>query len=383
MTPVPATQKVRDKIRASRGLSPSPERFASLKHPFCISRRRRVVPSRSNCLTGPGNGPRPGHFPTCVPVARPDAGRAELSRTRGISYVLLLSGELMLSRVPDFRSAFLTRARRVLTGLQGTAERSHLALISAGVAFFGLMAFIPGLAALIAFVGIFGEPGWVGQQVRAFRGVAPDAVVSIIHGQVERLLEAADQPLLAGALFNLFLAIWSALQGTRWVLVALSAINTEAPPRSFLKRYVAAGQFTLFGLGLGALAIVLLGVAPVLLALFPLRADIETLLLVVRWPVLGSGAVGALLVFYRWGPAGPAPDWRFVWPGALLAPLVWLAASSLLTFGLREFPAFGAAYGTLASVVALLLWLYLSALIFLLGAAFNSELRRLSEDQGA
>jgi uncharacterized BrkB/YihY/UPF0761 family membrane protein len=58
----------------------------------------------------------------------------------------------------------------------------------------------------------------------------------------------------------------------------------------------------------------------------------------------------------------------------VLAPLAWVIASSLLTFALREFPAFGAAYGSLASVVALLLWLYLTALVFLVGGALNAEL---------
>lgn len=270
---------------------------------------------------------------------------------------------------------------RVLAGMRATADRSHLALISAGVAFFGLMAAIPGLAALIAFVGILGEPAWVGDQVRALRGLAPDAVVSIIQGQVERLLAAAEQPLLAGAVFNLLLAIWSALQGTRWVLVALSAINVRAPPRTFLQRYLAAGQFTLFGLVLAAIAIALLGVAPVVLELAPLGSGLETALLLLRWPVLGGCAIGGLLVLYRWGPSGPPPAWRHVWPGALLAPAAWLAASSLLTFALREFPAFGAAYGALASVVALLLWLYLSALTFLLRAALNAELQQLSANE--
>lgn len=117
----------------------------------------------------------------------------------------------------------------VVKGVRDTADQTNLALISAGVAFFGLMAATPGLAALMAIVGILGAPEWVAEQVRALRGVAPDAVVSVIHSQVERLLETAAQPLVAGALFNLVLAIWSALQGTRWVLVALSAIDDTAP----------------------------------------------------------------------------------------------------------------------------------------------------------
>ena len=270
--------------------------------------------------------------------------------------------------------------RGIIEGVQTTAERSNLPLISAGVAFFGLMAAIPGLAALIAIVGIVGEPQWVGEQVRSLEGLAPDGVVSIVHSQVTRLLEAADQPLLAGALFNLVLSIWSALQGTRWLLVALSAINRDVAPRHMLQRYLAAGKFTLIFLGLGTAAVILLGAFPVVAEILPLNTAAETWLLVLRWPVLGGCAISALIILYRWGPAGPVANWRFVLPGALLAPVLWLLASSVLTFALREFPAFGAAYGALASVIALLLWLYLSALIFLLGAALNAELRRASTE---
>lgn len=261
----------------------------------------------------------------------------------------------------------------VLKGVAATAERANLALISAGVAFFGLMAVIPGLAAVAALVGVFGDAAWLGQQVRALGGVAPDAVVTIIHQQVTRLLETRNDTLIVGALFNLVLALWSALQGTRWTLMALTAVNRRAEKRKALRRFIAAGTFTLYGVGLSVLAVVLMGVAPVALAFLHL-GDVAVWLLVLRWPVLGGAAVAVALILYRWGPLRRPPPWRWLWPGALLAPLLWLVASSALTFALREFPAFGAAYGSLASVVALLLWLYVTALVFLVCGALNAEL---------
>lgn len=262
----------------------------------------------------------------------------------------------------------------VLQGVGATAERANLALISAGVAFFALMAVIPGLAALAALVGIFGDPAWIGQQIEALGGVAPDAVVAIIHDQTSRLLFTQNDQLLAGAVFNLTLAMWSALQGTRWVLMALTAVNRRAEQRKVLGRFIAAGMFTLYGLGLSVAAILLMGVAPIALAFLSVETSLEIWLLVLRWPVLGGAAVGVALMLYRWGPRRRPPPWRWLWPGAVAAPLLWLVASSTLTLALREFPAFGAAYGSLASVVALLLWLYVTALVFLLGGALNAEL---------
>ena len=262
----------------------------------------------------------------------------------------------------------------VLKGVGATAERANLALISAGVAFFGLMAVIPGIAAVVALVGLFGDPAWIGQQIQALGGLAPDAVVTIIHEQVTRLLAQRNDTLAVGALFNLTLALWSAVQGTRWVLMALTAVNRRAEKRRALGRYIAAGMFTFYGLGLSVLAVVLMGVAPLLLAFVNIESGAEILLLALRWPVLGGAAVAVALILYRWGPRRRPPPWKWLWPGAVMTPLLWLLASSALTFALREFPAFGAAYGSLASVVALLLWLYLTALVFLLGGALNAEL---------
>lgn len=196
----------------------------------------------------------------------------------------------------------LAQWRSVLSGVRAASERANLPLIAGGVAFFGLMAAIPGIAALVALVGVLGEPAWVGEQIRALAGVAPDAVVSVIYSEISRLLAARDESLVLGALFNLALALWSALQGTRWTLMALTAVNRRAEPRALVRRFLAAGTFTLYGLGLGALAVMLMGVAPIALALLPMNGAAETLLLVCcagRFsaappsPSLSSSTVGA------------------------------------------------------------------------------------------
>jgi membrane protein len=262
----------------------------------------------------------------------------------------------------------------VLQGVNATMVRANLGLISAGVAFFALMAVIPGVTALAALVGLFGDPHWVSDQITALGGLAPDAVVTIIHEQVNSLLQNRDSTLLAGSIFNLILALWSALQGTRWVLMALTAVNRRAEQRTFVRKYVQAGVFTLYGMGLSLLAVLLMGAAPLALAFLNLGSGVDTMLLLLRWPVLGGAAIGVAIILYRWGPRRRPPPWRWLWPGAVGAPVMWVIASSIFTFALREFPAFGAGYGALASVVALLLWLYLTAFVFLLGAALNAEL---------
>jgi len=262
----------------------------------------------------------------------------------------------------------------VLTGVRATAERANIALIAGGVAFFGLMAVIPGVAALVALVGLFGDPAWIRDQIAALGGLAPDAVVTIITEQVSQLLEGRSDTLLGGALLNLLISLWSALQGTRWTLMALTAVNRRAERRGGWDRYLRASVFTLSGVALSVLAVLLMGVAPVMLAFLHMETGTEAALLVMRWPVLGGAAIAVALILYRWGPRRRPPPWRWLWPGAVAAPVLWVLASSALTFALREFPAFGATYGSLASALALLLWLYVTALVFLLGGALNAEL---------
>lgn len=271
----------------------------------------------------------------------------------------------------------------VLQGVQATAERANLALISAGVAFFALLAAIPGMASLVALVGLFGDPALIGDQINSLYGLAPDDVVITIHRQVTRIMEAQGETLLLGAIVNLALSLWGALQGMRWVLMALTAVNRRSEKRKTIRRYIAAARFTLIGIGLTMLAVLLMGVLPVALANLRVERGVETLILVLRWPVIGGAAIAVALMLYRWGPRRAPPPWRWLWPGAVAAPGLWLIASTLLTAVLRWFPSFGAAYGSLASAVALLLWFYITALVFLVCGALNAELEFFAQGKPA
>lgn len=271
----------------------------------------------------------------------------------------------------------------VLQGVQATVERANLALISAGVAFFGLLAAIPAMAALVAIVGFIGDPALVSEQINALYGIVPDGVVIAIQEQVTRLLAQKNSALVLGALINLIVSLWSALQGVRWVLMALTAVNRRSEKRKALRRYIAAARFTCAAIMLAVLAVLLMGVAPIMLANLHIELGVEAILLILRWPILGGAAMAVALMLYRWGPRRAPPPWRWLWPGAVAVPILWIAASSLLTFALRLFPSFGAAYGSLAGAVALLLWFYITALIFLLGGALNAELEFFAKGKTA
>jgi hypothetical protein len=93
----------------------------------------------------------------------------------------------------------------------------------------------------------------------------------------------------------------------------------------------------------------------------------------------------ALMVLYRYGPSRSPPGWRWLSVGAVVAIALWLVGSSLLSWYLSNFASYTATYGSLGAAIGLMMWMWMSAIIILVGAELNSEIQRqgrASSDQG-
>jgi membrane protein len=75
-------------------------------------------------------------------------------------------------------------------------------------------------------------------------------------------------------------------------------------------------------------------------------------------------------------PFGNDPQWRWVSPGAGAATILWIVGSVAFTVYVANFNSYDKTYGSLGGVVILLTWLYLSALMVLLGAVVNAQSER-------
>jgi len=102
----------------------------------------------------------------------------------------------------------------------------------------------------------------------------------------------------------------------------------------------------------------------------------EIAVTVLRWPVLAALAALILAVLYRYAPDRDAAAWRWVTPGAVVATLLWLVASVGFSIYVRNFGSYNETYGSLAAVVVLLLWLFLTAYAVVFGAELDSEAER-------
>jgi membrane protein len=97
------------------------------------------------------------------------------------------------------------------------------------------------------------------------------------------------------------------------------------------------------------------------------------------WAVLLGLLLLGLAAIYRFGPSRAEPRWRWVTPGSLLAALLLLAASAGFSIYVANFASYNETYGALGGVIILLIWLYLSAFVVLLGAELNAELEPRSK----
>jgi len=112
---------------------------------------------------------------------------------------------------------------------------------------------------------------------------------------------------------------------------------------------------------------------PAIIAWVGLDALSGRLIVILRWPLLFVVAVIGLAALYRYAPSRHNAQWRWVSPGSLLATSLWVIGSIGFSQYIARFGNYNETYGSLGAVIVLLMWLWLSAFILLLGAQINAE----------
>jgi len=154
----------------------------------------------------------------------------------------------------------------------------------------------------------------------------------------------------------------------------LNIVYGEQEKRGFFKLNAISLGFTIGGIVfvLGALGGVV--VVPVVLQYVGLSNAADLLIRIGRWPALFVALALALSCIYRFGPSREAPRWSWITWGSAAASLLWLAASGLFSFYAANFGTFNQTYGSLGAVIGFMTWLWISAIVVLLGAELNAEI---------
>lgn len=252
----------------------------------------------------------------------------------------------------------------------------NISIAAAGVAFFVFLAIFPALIAIISIYGLVIDPQFAEQQISMLTKLLPDEAYSVIAKRIENLLATSETTLGWGTVFGILVSLWSANKGTKSLFNGLDIAYKNTNERGIIKQNIFTLLFTL-----GAFLALILSMT--LIVLFPaieLPGYLGTLVSWLRWPLLAIIVISGISLLYKYAPDRKAPKFKWVVSGAALATLLWLIASWGFSFFVGNFGRYGEMYGSISAVVILLLWLFLTSYIILLGGELNSAAEAYAEN---
>ncbi len=254
------------------------------------------------------------------------------------------------------------------------AISDRVSLVSAGCAFWATLALFPAITMLIFIYGLVFDPATVEPQLQVIARFVPSSAFTLISDRVHQLVSQRQGTLGVGLLISTAVALWSSATGTKSLLSALNMAYEEEEQRSFLRFQFVAFAMTLCAMLGAVLAIAILVFLPAVISFVGLSAHAKLLLRLAGMAVLLVFVLLSLSVLYRFGPSRRQAKWHWVTPGSLLATLLWLAASALFTLYVADLANYDATYGPLGTVVAIMMWFWVTIYAVMLGAELNSEL---------
>ncbi|WP_404404122.1 YihY/virulence factor BrkB family protein [Pelagibacterium halotolerans] len=244
----------------------------------------------------------------------------------------------------------------------------------AGVAFFGFLSIFPAIAIGVLLVGLLADPGFIDEQLTRVAVFVPEIALSVIEERLQSLVDQPQDGLRLGLIISTLIAFWSGSRGTNALIYAASAAYHESEDRGFFAWVLMSIGITVGGAMFLIVALSLVAALPAVIAFLPLPGSGDSIALFVRWPILLALAVIAFSLLYRFAQGKRRVRLRWIWPGALLGSLLWILGCLLFSLYVENFGTFETSFGSLAAAVVLLLWLYNSALMFVLGATLNAEM---------
>jgi membrane protein len=264
----------------------------------------------------------------------------------------------------------------ILRRVRAEVKEDNVSLLAAGVAFYAMLAIFPAIIATVTVYGLVADPEQVRSQIGEFAKGLPTGVEQLLTDQLTKAVGAGRQALSIGLVVSLLGVLWSASGGVQGLVKSLNLVYDERETRGFLKLRGLSLLLTLGAIVVAVVAIALVAVFPGFIGGLGLGRIGELAASIARWVVLAVLAMTAFAVVYRFAPDRANPRWRWVSGGAVVALVLWLLGSFGFSWYVDNFGNYNQTYGALAAVIILLLWLFLSAFVVLLGAEFDAETER-------
>ncbi|TFV52254.1 YihY/virulence factor BrkB family protein [Blastococcus sp. TF02A_35] len=252
-------------------------------------------------------------------------------------------------------------------------KADNMPIIAGGVAFFGFLSIFPALIALISIYGLVASEETVARQVEDLSAQLPEDAAGLIADQLTAIVDNSGSALSISLVVSILAALWSASGGVGNVITAVNIAYDEVEARNFIKLKALSLALTLGAIVFVLITFSLVAVVPSVIESLPLGVVGTVLAQVARWALLLAVFAGALSVLYRVAPDRDSPRLSWVSLGAVVVTVIWAAVSVGFAVYVDNFGSYDKTYGAIAGVIVLMLWLYLTCYLVLLGAEINAE----------
>lgn len=270
--------------------------------------------------------------------------------------------------------------KEVLSRTYHETLNDRLFYVAAGVAFFVLLAIFPAISALVSCYALIANPGTITDQISVLQEIIPRGTYGILTDQVQRIIQRSTGSLSLTFLLSLVFALWSANSGVKAIIDALNVVYEQTDQRSFIRLTIISLAMTIGGIAVLIVSAAAFIVFPLVMSFIGFGALTGTVTAVLRWPLLFFLIFATLVFLYRHGPySAPA---RFAWisVGGVFATITWLGTSALLSWYLSNVSNYDVTYGSLGAVVGMMIWLWVTFVVVLVGAELNAELEHQTSE---
>lgn len=284
----------------------------------------------------------------------------------------------------------LERWRAILRSTYAEYRDDQVSIVASGVAFRVAIAAFPGIA-LVLWIGarLIG-PDDAQAVLQSLSGVLPPASHAVVRQAIQSAMNnnpadnAAQAGLLGGAapVAGLVFTLWSTNSGMKALFTALNVIYDTEERRGFLRLTAVTLAFTAGLIVTVTTATALVVAAPTALAASGFSGASLVGLRLLRWPVLFLAIALALALLYRFAPNRTREAWRVVTFGSTLAAALVVLCSALFSWFVDRFASLAVTYGSLSSVIAFMLWLWVSFWLVLACAELDSCIERETDPRG-
>jgi membrane protein len=254
---------------------------------------------------------------------------------------------------------------------------------AAALVYYALLSLFPALLASVSLLGLFGEQGLVTDASEwVLEKGADQPTADSVSAVLDKIVSADTGALGLALVVSMGLALNGASGAFAAAGRALNLVNAIDDERGFVRRKLVDIAITVAVLVLVLVVISAVfvggGIVEDIAGAIGLGDTGALVWRIVRWPLAFAAAMLAYGLIYAFAPAGRPGPKRFRWisPGAAFGVVLWLLASAGFAVYVQNIATLGAAYGGAGGLIVLLLWLFLSANAFLLGAQLDAELDR-------